>query len=216
MLSTNFGNASANTSGVGRPFCLTTAKTYLPPPSSRISRSLVLTLFFLAKPIAAGKAIPSLSNALSAGGPLTRSSRSGWFGAEIRYRNDKPPRRGKDSDGAMLEVKFIQQRRNPLAELGMSAVSTSPQEVLRRRFLKERLEVETSEGEGLRLTTSDFLTFPTSLSRTDIPIALRCSNMPSPPVAPVHAFSEITPDVPSTLIAPRASRILKVCEHLRT
>src|SRR3990172_2696320 len=30
-LSTNLGNASASNSGVGRPFCLTTAKTYLPP-----------------------------------------------------------------------------------------------------------------------------------------------------------------------------------------
>ena len=53
MLSTNLGKASARTSGVGRPFCLTTAKTYLPPSCSRIWRSSTFTPFFLAKPIAA-------------------------------------------------------------------------------------------------------------------------------------------------------------------
>ena len=58
-------------------FWLTVATTYLPPSISRTCRSDVLTPFFLAKPMAAGVAMPSLSKARSAGGPLTRSSRSG-------------------------------------------------------------------------------------------------------------------------------------------
>jgi len=54
MLSTNLGNASANTSGAGRPFCLTRAKTYFPPSCSRTSSAEGSMPFFLAKPIAAG------------------------------------------------------------------------------------------------------------------------------------------------------------------
>ena len=47
---TSLGIASARTSGVGRPFCLTRAKTYLLLPSSRTSNADGSMLFFLAKP----------------------------------------------------------------------------------------------------------------------------------------------------------------------
>ena len=68
MLSTSLGNASTRTSGVGRPFCLTTAATYFPPSISRASSVAGSRLFFLAKPSAACVGLPSLSKALSAGG----------------------------------------------------------------------------------------------------------------------------------------------------